>query len=71
MFQQFIAKWCLDNNTTNAELLRKAGIEPTYITQLKIGVRNTNPGIRNVYKLCKAMDITMEYFCEQTILKDK
>lgn len=47
---------------TQEKLAEKAGLDPTYISGIKRGLRN--PGIKNVAKLAKALGFTTSDLCQ-------
>lgn len=46
---------------TQEKLAEKAGLDPTYISGIERGLRN--PGIKNVARLARALDITTAELC--------
>ena len=44
------------------KLAEKAGLDPTYISGIECGLRN--PGIKNVARLAKALDLTTAELCK-------
>jgi len=47
---------------TQEKLAERAGLDPTYISGIECGPRN--PGIKNVAKLAKALDLTTAELCK-------
>ena len=47
---------------TQEKLAEKAGLDPTYISGIKRGLRN--PGIKNVARLAKALGLTTAELCK-------
>jgi len=47
---------------TQENLAERAGLDPTYISGIERGLRN--PGIKNVAKLAKALDLTTAELCK-------
>ena len=47
---------------TQEKLAEKAGLDPTYISDIERGLRN--PGIKNVAKLAKALGLSTSELCK-------
>lgn len=47
---------------TQEKLAERAGLDPTYISDIERGLRN--PGIKNVAKLAKALGVTTSELCK-------
>ncbi|MBI3414097.1 MAG: helix-turn-helix transcriptional regulator [Verrucomicrobia bacterium] len=47
---------------TQEKLAEKAGLDPTYISGIERGLRN--PGIKNVARLAKALDLSTAELCK-------
>lgn len=49
-------------NFSQEKLAEKAGLDQTYLSGIECGKRN--PGIKNVAKLAKALDLTISELCK-------
>jgi transcriptional regulator with XRE-family HTH domain len=47
---------------TQEKLAERAGLDPTYISDIERGLRN--PGIKNVARLAKALGLTTSELCK-------
>lgn len=59
---QKVRKYREKKEFTQEKLAEFSGLDPTYISGIERGLRN--PGIRNVAKIAKALELTTSQLCE-------
>lgn len=61
-FGESVKKWREARKLTQESLAEKAGLDRTYLSDIERGLRN--PGIKNIARLAKALNLTTSELCK-------